>query len=727
MISRSMIKIKQWQILIVLLCISNLVIAYQNMLTWLLTLGFFLFMPGFLLLSRLNFKTNRFWEVASYSMGLSIFILMVGGLLLNSIHVFGVQRPLSISYIFIMLDLISLVLILLCRSKNYYSRRIKLKTSKEQLIVVIALTAIPLLSIGGAIRLNNEASDILTLLMFGAIAVMFLLLMFRANLKSIYPYAAFIFALSVLLSTSLRGWSITGHDIQHEFAVFQITSNNGYWSILHPRGDPYNACVSLTILPTIIEKITKISPPYVYKIVYQAIFAFGIVPLYLFIKERGGPRRALMGALIFISFPPFFNDMPFLNRQELAFVFFSLLMLVTFSSLAKRLKVSLSVIFLFSLIISHYSSGYVTLSLLVLSAIVYAIIKNGKVKYSSFYVPIRSLGIISAALLFTFFWNSQVTSSTAGLKYTVHNTISGLWGHHSNQSNGVTYSIFSPPTQNPVTTLDKYAGSNKSNVNYVAPSNLPVTRLGAKVSKVIKVESLNNGLRIMSAKLLQLLLVFGLVVLFFRQRRERSTKTTYFFSMAFACLILLVMITILPELSIDYSVTRLFQQTLIITSLVIIFGAEFILGFLGKYKTYAVALLFAFMFLDLSGFIPQLLGGYPAQMALNNSGLYYDIYYVHDGENIAANWLTTSGTGSSISADQYASVRFPDYPFLKNHIVSPVDASDYNTYLYQDYANLYSGNYAVFLNGDVIEYIYRSPLASGNLVYDNHDSKIYYH
>ena len=39
------------------------------------------------------------------------------------------------------------------------------------------------------------------------------------------------------------------------------------------------------------------------------------------------------------------------------------------------------------------------------------------------------------------------------------------------------------------------------------------------------------------------------------------------------------------------------------------------------------------------GLMPQLLGGYPAQLNLNNSGDYYDAYYVHDQEIAALNWL----------------------------------------------------------------------------------------
>jgi len=41
--------------------------------------------------------------------------------------------------------------------------------------------------------------------------------------------------------------------------------------------------------------------------------------------------------------------------------------------------------------------------------------------------------------------------------------------------------------------------------------------------------------------------------------------------------------------------------------------------------------IFGLQFLDLSGFVPQILGSYPAQLSLNNSGTIYEIYYTTRG------------------------------------------------------------------------------------------------
>ena len=70
----------------------------------------------------------------------------------------------------------------------------------------------------------------------------------------------YLLSLSLLLMTSLRGWFVTGHDIQREFRVFELASGQGVWNI-ESFPDAYNACLSVTILPTIIERTTGISGP----------------------------------------------------------------------------------------------------------------------------------------------------------------------------------------------------------------------------------------------------------------------------------------------------------------------------------------------------------------------------------------------------------------------------------------------------------------------------------
>ena len=65
-------------------------------------------------------------------------------------------------------------------------------------------------------------------------------------------------ATSLLLATSLRGWYITGHDIQAEFLAFQLTNGAQHWRWARCE-NAYNACLSVNILPTVLAQTTGLS------------------------------------------------------------------------------------------------------------------------------------------------------------------------------------------------------------------------------------------------------------------------------------------------------------------------------------------------------------------------------------------------------------------------------------------------------------------------------------
>ena len=122
--------------------------------------------------------------------------------------------------------------------------------------------------------------------------------------------------------------------------------------------------------------------------------------------------------------------------------------------------------------------------------------------------------------------------------------------------------------------------------------------------------------------------------------------------------------------------------------------------------------------------MPQTLGGYPAQLSLNNSGTDYDLYYTHKGELESSKYLTQIDDGQAIAMDDYASSRLENYS-LKGYIVSPIFSKGRATYLYQDYFNSQQALYGSFLDGDVIEYSDSSATSDRSLIYVNQDSRIY--
>lgn len=722
MVNKRLRSTKLWKIVLPLLILANAGYLSKNFFGVAVTLGFFLTVPGYMLLTTLKHEIRSRWEIAGFSLGLSLFLLVVSGLALNSLHAFGLSQPLTTLNIFIMFDFVSIALMSILRKKSISLPAKYHRSSLEELLFGVALTALPLLAIGGAIRLNNSASNILTMVLFASVAVLFVLLIWREKLSRLYPYALFTMGLAVLLSTSLRGWFITGHDIQHEYLVFQATSKAGFWTMIGHRGDDYNACLSITILPTIIAKITAIPAQYVYKAVFQTIFAFGLLPIYFLAKRLSNKRAALMAAFVFIAFPTFLDDMAFLNRQEIAFVFFALLMSVNFMKMARKPKVALSFMLLGGLILSHYSSGYVALILL-LFAWVFSKLLGYKRDKKITNLPVLKLSIIFVALLFTFLWNMQVTASAGNLTGTVSQTAKDLVDGTSAKEGFIQYGLIPSQTQSqsPAQALADYAGNKNSQARFAPPTEIPITRLGKSLSKFVDVESLNNSVHALDAKLFQVLLLIGLPLILLRWRRKVSSEQLYFSALVAACVTMLILWTILPQISIGYTIIRLFQQTLVITALPIVLASEFIFSFLRRYKTYCTAILLALLFLDLSGFIPQSIGGYLPQLSLNNAGQYYDYFYNHKSDIVSADWLAAnrdSHTPVFMDATTSSDLSIPIW--AQNDVMQ----NGRSGYLYLEYIDVNKHIYRDFIDG-LNEYSDPSLTANRNTIYANDDDIIY--
>ncbi len=101
---------------------------------------------------------------------------------------------------------------------------------------------------------------------------------------------------------------------------------------------------------------------------------------------------------------------------------------------------------------------------------------------------------------------------------------------------------------------------------------------------------------------------------------------------------LLILTMILPLITLNYGLLRLYQQILFILSLLMIEG---ILLLFKKNKVRIFVLLFFLIiyFLTYSNFLFEAIGGTKPDCNLNNEGDYYDLYYFHNSEIISINWI----------------------------------------------------------------------------------------
>src|SRR5947199_3050926 len=85
----------------------------------------------------------------------------------------------------------------------------------------------------------------------------------------------------------------------------------------------------------------------------------------------------------------------------------------------------------------------------------------------------------------------------------------------------------------------------------------------------------------------------------------------------FGALFLLALIVLLPDLSAEYGLLRMFQQLLFMLSLLIVIGIRFILFFIKEEKRLAFAgIIIMIFFLTLTGCVSHLMGDYNHIMRL---------------------------------------------------------------------------------------------------------------
>jgi uncharacterized membrane protein len=626
------------------------------------------------------------------------------------------------------------------------------------------------LSVAGPIRLNNGFSGAVSTAALVAIGALLVLLIVRRRRWSVPVLVTglFVASTSLLLLNSLRGWYITGHDIQREYEYFRLTLGGSLWNVAtYP--DAYNACLSITILPVSVVRLTAIPDLYVFKLVLPVLFALTPVLVYRSVRNVAPQIVALLSAVYFMCFPTFFTDMTFLGRQEIAFLLLGCAMVVLTDSArpvaARRL---MFVVLLAGIVLSHYSTTYVvvaTLGTAFAADLVWRLVARLRSGRGSGrrrmprpfrHVPARSFvtwWMVAVPAVLALVWAGPVTHTGGQLRSTLAAVTQDLLhpGQAKGGSSDTSYSLFGGEKVSPAQRLSEYRAEAVSRtaaertageylplktvdaypVTTVPQQNQPLTAAGRALRAVgVSVTGLNGLLRQSSALLLQLLVLVGFFVVV-RGRRRAFRPVRDQMTLTVGALGMVALFTLLPQLSVDYSVLRAFQQGMFFFAPFIAAGTLWVLRWAGRRRTVPIACaLVAALFLDLTGVIPKLLGGYPAQLQLSDSGRYYDIYYPHATERQATFWLE-----KRISADKSQVLQTDRYSFgrLQTLITGPAEGDIHPTLLRTDSyvllgtTSVLKGQATTFYRGDLITYRYPVGLldATKNQIYSSEGATIY--
>jgi hypothetical protein len=372
--------------------------------------------------------------------------------------------------------------------------------------------------------------------------------------------------------------------------------------------------------------------------------------------------------------------------------------------------------------------------------------------------PILGAGIVVAIAAMAFLWTTPLTHTQEGLSATVSAALDSVRGSASPgaKASDTSNSFFGGQKPSPA---EQLAAFQKANIlgtahdrmpgktfyydtatvaRYPTPVvdevKVPVTSVGRALSRIgIDVAAVNLLVRQASARLLQIFIGIGLLLLVFARRRTLQPPGEFYY-LAVANLIIVVVQVVLPVLSVNYGLLRAFQQSLIVLDVFLVAGTLAVVPKLFRgWRKVAVAGMALVFFASSTGVLTQVLGGYQPQLHLNNAGTYYDIYYLHPQEIAAMSWIKADPTAgidniqSEIQTDRY---NFSPLDYLHavnihNDIIPSMIRRD--SFVFLGYSNVNNGLSTIPFGGDLITYRYPMSFLDDNkdLVYSSNGARVY--
>lgn len=661
-----------------------------------------------------------------YWVGLFLFGAMIYGLTLNFIlPKLGIADPLSTRYIWPIYLLFTPFLYKLIRSIYEW-----ICDSQTPLFLKLMLIINPIIAALGAYHLNNTGDGQLTMISVVLICLTFVFTLFRKGLKGeTLKLSLYSSALSLVLANSLRSHYLVGWDIHQEFLVFRLTNAINFWNI-NTFKDAYNASLSITILPTLIHNLTGISQLTIFRFVYPLLIALIPTVVFLVGTRLVGKKIAYTGAFVFLLQAQFFSQLPAILRQGIAFIFFALLIdsLVRLD-INQKYRNILILVFGTGMILSHYSTTYVALAVLLMAKIIS--IGINKFRLSNEKAVPLSFKVLFVIFGLTFLWNVLITDTAQGFIHTIKQVTENTGRIFSieNKSDMVK-NIFYKQSDNTLA-VEEYSRKSLETVKN------PQDYIRYKINPVF----LNTGkpmyisdpiplyFHVFIPWVFRLSILLGIVVLVIREFRLRQSPLTI--SIAFSMLAVTVGVITLPYLSVNYNFERLFQQMLVLLAPISAIGFSSMFGWK---KWIPVKLLISVVLLSYvvqtTGFVDRLIYENRSWM-FDNSGEQYYRYYSTSGEIKSILWLEkNSYPNSSMYADRYSKLRLFAYSdkkfsYISSQINPPLINQD--SYVLSGLAGTIGGVVFSEYNNQLLRFSFPEEylLMRKNLIYSNSITKIY--
>lgn len=684
-------------------------------------LGFFIltFVPGFLILRVLRVHRLSAVETTVYAVGLSLAVLMFTGFFINIIFpLIGLSHPISlwsiVSTISVVIVLLSILTFLRDRT---FSSPDYLNLQEILSPPVLALSLLPFGAVAGTYLMNLYDTNIALMILLPVVAAVPVVAVCTSCIPKKYsPYAVFSVALTLLYHTALISMYIWGWDIQYEYYLSNVVIQNGFW-------DPAmysncNAMLSLVMLAPFYSVGLNLSLDWVFKIVYPFLFALVPLGLYIVFKRQTNDKIAFLACFFFVSQFVFFTEMLSLARQEIAELFFVLIILLIIDrSLAQSQRAVLFLVFSMSLIVSHYGLSYLFMFILFVTWGLATLGYHFDVqKYSSqLFSKIQNNSYLLSGLnleKFTFCRGSMFSFNSV-LFYGLFILIWYIYMSGSSSFDSVVQ------------------------IGYNVISNLSSELLNPSSAQglaIITAETTTSLHEV--SKYLQLLTIFFIVIGFivsFVHYKDIQFDFKYLI-MAFGALCICVGGVILPYFASALNTSRLYQISIIILApFCVVGGIAVFSGFRSLFGNpgRSIQILSVFMGIFLlfnCGWIYEINYDEPTSIALNSD--YYNPSY-NEAEVCGVQWIVDVKGARSTCADTYMGLLFKRFegssaPRLSPDIYDQIKVEPYiflGSHNTETMTVLSTKTVAAGLKSDFFDI---SPISTKcNLIYSSEGSQIY--
>jgi uncharacterized membrane protein len=695
---------------------------------------------GFLLVKNLNIHGNNRNNFA-YSVGFGLAFLIFGGLFINYLlPFFAYTTPLSTISVSLFFLSTNLLLYFRAYKKNLIEDVLINKESFNNVFYYFLSITLCASTIAGTVILNNSGNGGLVYFSF-IFTSFYILYLFLTNKKideHVYIQAIFFIGLSLLLSFSLRSNHILGWDINEEFQVFSKTLENFRWKMSYYPNLDYNSCLSITILPTILKVLTGISPEYIFKLVFQIIFSTLPIFVYTISRKYLEPKYSLITSVLFVSQIWFFEQMPSVVRQEIAFLFYTLVLMVIFDEkLSKAKKNVIALVFFFALIVSHYSTSYIFIVLIGATFLISQLVKI--IRAANLNNKKINLLLIILPLAFLFLWEVPITNTGQALSVFYAPLVSDVETKSSEIviNNGLVKDDAKKVLVKKLTLDEQFENfvklkfasstSNSKEVKFFSPEIIDFNVNGDSIFPAYLQNIVKIFFKIYHYIFAGLLSVVGVIYSLYIVYNKKNEDEYEFmiFNLFGICLVSLMFF--IPYLNVYYNFTRLFLQMFITLSTFSVIGGIIIINKYFGSRSVIISVCVWLVFISGVGVIDQFSGG-PRKIIFNRAPATSDIYYISDKEISGAKWLSSELiSGDTIQSDVISNLRLQSFGDVnaENLLIVPQVIST-STFVYLTQKNIEGVAHYSYKN-NLTRYNYPIDFlnSSKNLIYNNTGSIIY--